>query len=106
MKGLGFMIFGTELRQRLCLAAGGAVLLSVAGFSGATPAWAAEDTNMFNSVLGFVGMQFDKEPIRSITGPGRQSSFRRAPICRHQKRQFAIQLGQTIPMLPRSVARR
>ena len=62
MKGLDFMIFDTELRQRLCLATAGAALLSVAGFSSATPAWAAEDTNMFNSVLGFVGMQFDKEP--------------------------------------------
>ena len=38
-----------------------AALLYVAAFAGATPARAQEDTNMFNSVLGFVGMQFDKE---------------------------------------------
>ena len=62
MNGLDFMIFDTVLRQRLCLATAVAALLSVAGFSSATPAWAEEDTNMFNSVLGFVGMQFDKEP--------------------------------------------
>jgi hypothetical protein len=61
MKRLDFMIFDMGLRRRLGLATGVAALLSVAGFSGATPAWAEEDTNMFNSVLGFVGMQFDKE---------------------------------------------
>ncbi len=55
------MIFDLMLRHRLGLATAVAGLLSVAGFSSATPAWAVEDTNMFNSVLGFVGMQFDKE---------------------------------------------
>ncbi len=61
MKRLDFMIFDLVLRHRLGLAAAVVTLLSVSGFSGATPAWAEEDTNMFNSVLGFVGMQFDKE---------------------------------------------
>lgn len=40
-----------------CFAAG----LVTAGLSGAPSAMAQEDTNMFNSVLGFVGMQFDKD---------------------------------------------
>src|ERR1700724_1838552 len=56
-----FMILDLVLRHRLDLATAVAILLSVAGFSSATPARAEEDTNMFNSVLGFVGMQFDKE---------------------------------------------
>ncbi|MGQ0444108.1 MAG: hypothetical protein ACT4O2_03005 [Beijerinckiaceae bacterium] len=43
------------------LAESAAILLSVAGFTGATPARAAEDTSMFNSVLGFFGMQSGKE---------------------------------------------
>ena len=55
------MIFGMVSRHGLGLPAALAALLSVAGYSGATPARAEEDTNMFNSVLGFVGMQFDKE---------------------------------------------
>ena len=40
-----------------------AALLYVAAFAGTAPARAQEkeDTNVFNSVLGFVGMQFDKE---------------------------------------------
>src|SRR3984893_7138540 len=61
MKRLDLMIFDSGLRHRLVLPAAVAVLLSVAGFSSPTPARAEEDTNMFNSVLGFVGMQFDKE---------------------------------------------
>jgi hypothetical protein len=61
MKRLDFMIFDMVSRHRLGLATAVAGLLSVAGFSSATPASAEEDTNMFNSVLGFVGMQFDKE---------------------------------------------
>ena len=61
MKRLDFMIFDMVLRHRLGLATAVAALLSVAGFSSAAPARAEEDTNMFNSVLGFVGMQFDKE---------------------------------------------
>jgi hypothetical protein len=61
MKRLDFMIFDMVFRHRLGLATAVAVLLAIAGFSSATPAWAEEDTNMFNSVLGFVGMQFDKE---------------------------------------------
>jgi hypothetical protein len=55
------MKFDILLRHRFGLAEAAAVLLSVAGFASATPARAAEDTNMFNSVLGFFGMQFDKE---------------------------------------------
>ncbi|MGH6852322.1 MAG: hypothetical protein ACREDJ_03805, partial [Methylocella sp.] len=58
-KWLDIIIFEMVLRHRLGLAAAVAALLSVAGFSGATPARAEEDTNMFNSVLGFFGMQFD-----------------------------------------------
>ena len=61
MKRLDHMIFDIELRHRVGLATAVAALLSVAGFSSVTPARAEEDTNMFNSVLGFVGMQFDKE---------------------------------------------
>lgn len=60
MKRLDFMILDMVLRHRLGLAAAAATFLSVAGFSGATPALAEEDSNMFNSVLGFVGMQ-DKQ---------------------------------------------
>ena len=60
-KRLDFIIFDRVLRYRFGLATAMAALLSVAGFSSATPAFAVEDTNMFNSVLGFVGMQFDKE---------------------------------------------
>jgi hypothetical protein len=55
------MKFDIVLRHRFGLAEVAAVLLSVAGFAGATPARAAEDSNMFNSVLGFFGMQSDKE---------------------------------------------
>jgi hypothetical protein len=57
------MIFGIVPGRSLGTAAAVAALLSVAAFSSATPAraQAVEDTNMFNSVLGFVGMQFDKD---------------------------------------------
>ncbi|MGB6176854.1 MAG: hypothetical protein WBF43_11095 [Methylocella sp.] len=61
MKRLDFMTLDMVLRHRLGLATAVAAFLSLAGFSGATPARAEEDTNMFNSVLGFVGMQFNKE---------------------------------------------
>ncbi len=61
MKRLDFMIFDMALRHRLGLAAAAGALLSVAGFSGATPARAEEVNNTFNSMLGFFGMQFDKE---------------------------------------------
>jgi hypothetical protein len=60
-KWLDFIFLDTVLRRRFGLATAVAALLSVAGFSSATPARAEEDTNMFNSVLGFVGKQFDKE---------------------------------------------
>jgi hypothetical protein len=59
MKRIDVMIFDIVLWRRLGLAT--AALLSLGGLTGATPARAQEDTNMFNSVLGFVGMQFDKE---------------------------------------------
>ena len=55
------MICGIVPGRGLGFATAAAALLSVAGFSFASPAFAVEDTNMFNSVLGFVGMQFDKE---------------------------------------------
>jgi hypothetical protein len=60
MKG---MISGIVPGRGLGPAAAVAALLALAAFSGAAPApaLAQEDTNMFNSVLGFVGMQFDKE---------------------------------------------
>ncbi len=47
-----------KLSQKTCVAAAGAVLL---GASYAAPAKAFEDTNTFNSVMGFFGMQADKE---------------------------------------------
>ncbi|MGH6840614.1 MAG: hypothetical protein ACREDV_00750 [Methylocella sp.] len=53
--------FDALLRHRRGFAEATAILLSVAGFTGATPARAAEDTSMFNSVLGFFGMQSGKE---------------------------------------------
>ena len=57
------MISGIVPGRGLGPAAAVAALLALAAFSGAAPApaLAQEDTNMFNSVLGFVGMQFDKE---------------------------------------------
>jgi hypothetical protein len=55
------MISGIVPGRSLGTAAAVAALLSIAVFSSAPPARAQEDTNMFNSVLGFVGMQFDKE---------------------------------------------
>jgi hypothetical protein len=60
-KWLDFIFFNRVLRHRFGLVTAVAALLSVAGFSIATPARAEEDTNMFNSVLGFVGMRSDKE---------------------------------------------
>ena len=55
------MISGIVPGRRLGPAAAVAARLTLAAFSSAAPARAQEDTNMFNSVLGFVGMQFDKE---------------------------------------------
>ncbi len=55
------MISGIVPGRDLGPAAAVAALLTLAAFSSAAPARAQEDTNMFNSVLGFVGMQFDKE---------------------------------------------
>jgi hypothetical protein len=55
------MISGIVPGRGLGPAAAVAALLTLAAFSSAAPARAQEDTNMFNSVLGFVGMQFDKE---------------------------------------------
>ena len=57
------MISGIVQGRSLGMAAAVAAFLSIAAFSGATPAraQASEDTNMLNSMLGFVGMQFDKE---------------------------------------------
>lgn len=54
------MIFDMVLWRRLGLATAAVALLSLSGPT-ASPAHAEEDTNPFNSVLGFVGMQFDKE---------------------------------------------
>ena len=47
-----------KLSRKICAATAGAVLLNA---SYAAPAKAFEDTNTFNSVLGFFGMQSDKE---------------------------------------------
>ena len=57
------MISGIVPGRSLGTAAAVAALLSVAAFSSAIPARAQppEDTNVFNSMLGFIGMQFDKE---------------------------------------------
>ncbi len=48
-----------RLSQKTCAAAAGAALLFGAWHP--TPVRAAEDTNVFNSFLGFFGMQADKE---------------------------------------------
>jgi hypothetical protein len=61
MKRLDFTIFDVVLRRRLGSATAVAALLCVAGIACAPPACAQEDTNVFNSMLGFFGMQFDKE---------------------------------------------
>jgi hypothetical protein len=55
------MISGIVPGRGLGPAAAIAALLSIAVFSSTAPALAQEDTNMFNSMLGFIGMQFDKE---------------------------------------------
>jgi hypothetical protein len=59
------MIFD-KVRPRRPIAAAKALFLAfagmaLAGFAGAAPARAQEDTNPLNSVLGFVGMQSDKD---------------------------------------------
>lgn len=54
------MISSLVSGRRLGLAAG-AAFFGFAAFSSAVPARAQEDTNPFNSMLGFFGMQFDKE---------------------------------------------
>lgn len=57
------MVFGKAQPRRaaaLLVAAG----LASTGFLAASPAKAQEDTNAFNSMLGFFGMQFDKEDER------------------------------------------
>jgi len=53
-----------KLRQKTSRAA--AVTLLLLGASYAMPVQAAEDTNTFNSFLGFFGMQFDKPPEDAI----------------------------------------
>lgn len=55
------IICGVLKSRGLGPAAALAAFLSAAAFPGAPPARAEEDTNPFNSVLGFVGLQFDKE---------------------------------------------
>ncbi len=60
MKRLDFT-FDMVLRRRLGSATAMAALLCVAGITSAPPARAQEDTNMFKSVLGFFGKQFDKQ---------------------------------------------
>src|SRR5262249_19677781 len=52
------MTFDVVLQRGLGLAASA---LSLAILSGATPTQAQEGTNIFNSVLGFVGMESEKE---------------------------------------------
>jgi hypothetical protein len=56
------MVFDRFMQKTSIAAAAGALIgsLALAALS-PSPARAAEDTNMFNSVLGFVGLQFDKE---------------------------------------------
>ncbi len=61
MKSLDFTIFHMVLRHRLGSATAMTALLCVAGLASALPARAQEDTNMFKSVLGFFGKQFDKQ---------------------------------------------
>jgi hypothetical protein len=61
MKRLDFTIFDVVLRRRLASATAMAALLCVAEIASAPPACAQENTNVFHSMLGFFGMQFDKE---------------------------------------------
>ena len=76
------MISGIVPGRSLGTAAAVAALLSVAAFSSATPAraQAPEDTNVLNSMLGFVGMQFDKDqdfdPRPGATADRRSASHR------------------------------
>ncbi len=92
MKRLDFMILDMVLRHRLGLAAAAATFLSVAGFSGATPALAEEDSNMFNSVLGFVGMQDKQQELDRLPG---QAADRRSAA----HRSAAAERGGTRPSL-------
>jgi hypothetical protein len=55
------MNFGLGLRQGLGLTAAAAALLSICAVLSATPARAFEDTSSFNSMLGYFGMQVDKD---------------------------------------------
>jgi hypothetical protein len=57
------MVFGRFHLRMAGIAASAALL---AGSLSVMPAQAAEDTNTFNSFLGFFGMQFDKEQEDSI----------------------------------------
>lgn len=56
------MKFELLWRRGPFLAASAASVFQIAGLLDAAPARAAEDTNVFNSMLGFFGMQFDKDP--------------------------------------------
>ncbi|MCI0467831.1 MAG: hypothetical protein L0Y57_12630 [Beijerinckiaceae bacterium] len=55
------MNFSKTSWYRLSLTAAAAGLFAAGWLAGTTRARAGEDTNPLNSVLGFVGMQFDKE---------------------------------------------
>jgi len=57
------MVFGRFHLRTLGIAASAALVL---GSSSVRPVRAAEDTNTFNSFLGFFGLQFDKEPEAAI----------------------------------------
>jgi hypothetical protein len=57
------MVFDRS-QPKISLAAIGGVLML--GALSMAPVQAAEDTNMFNSVLGFVGLQFDKDDQTAI----------------------------------------
>jgi hypothetical protein len=61
MKRLDFIIFDMVLWRRLGSAMAVAPILCVAAIASGAPARAQEDTNVFNSMLGFFGKQFDKE---------------------------------------------
>ncbi len=65
----------------------GRVLLSVAAFSGATPARAQAGRHQYVQFGARIRRHAVRQGarMRSTTGPERQSSFRRAPICRRQK---------------------
>ena len=98
------MVFGyfEVSRLRFCVAvlALRLAIFAAAVVFGASPARAQalqEDTNPLNSMLGFFGMQFDKDKDASITAPGRRLWFRRSSTFRRRSRSRMPPTGRRIP---------